>query len=108
MSAQQNLVDDRFCGFSLFTNSFGQPSVYLFVGKTWPHPIPALPKLFTSVSAGALYGYVSPYQNKVPFNMGGFSPGIVPTLGYQITPNVSVQTQWLGFAAVMIGASLRY
>ena len=108
MSVQQNLSDQRFCGFSLFTNSFGQPSVYVFVGKTWPNPVPALPKLFASVSAGVLFGYVSPYQNKVPMNVGGFSPGLVPTLGYQITPELAIQTQWLGFAAVMIGASLRY
>ena len=108
MSVQQNLSEQRFCGFSLFTNSFGQPSVYVFVGKSWPNPVPALPKLFASVSAGVLYGYVPPYQNKVPMNIGGFSPGLVPTLGYQITPEFAIQTQWLGFAAVMIGASLRY
>ena len=108
MSVQQNLRDKRFCGLSLFTNSFGQPSVYVFVGKTWPHPVPAIPKLFASVSAGVLYGYVSPYQNKVPMNVGGFSPAVVPMIGYQVTPNLSVQTHWLGFAAVMFGASLRY
>lgn len=108
VSLQQNLANDRFCGFSLFTNSFGQPSVYVFVGKSWPHFMPTVPELYASLSAGVLYGYVKPYQNKVPLNFGGFSPGIVPTLGYQITPNLTVQTQWLGFAAVMVGASLRY
>lgn len=108
MSVQQNLSDDRFCGFSLFSNSFGQPSVYVFVGKTWPRLIPAIPALYASVSAGFLYGYVKPYQNKVPLNVGGFSPGIVPMLGYRITPELSIQTQWLGAAAIMIGASLRY
>ncbi|HEY9094272.1 MAG TPA: hypothetical protein VIN35_00910 [Hydrogenophaga sp.] len=108
MSVQQNLAENRFCGLSLFTNSFGQPSMYLYVGKTWPRPIPAIPKLYASLSGGLLYGYVRPYQNKVPLNFGGFSPGLVPTVGYQITPQVSLQTQWLGLAAVMVGASLRY
>jgi hypothetical protein len=108
MSLQQELVNHRFCGFSLFTNSFGQPSAYVYIGKSWPGIFPAVPKLFASVSAGVLYGYVSPYKNKVPANFDGFSPAIVPTLGYQLTPHVALQTQWLGFAAVMLGASWRY
>lgn len=108
MSVQQNLSEQRFCGFSPFTNSFGQPSAYVFAGKSWPNPVPALPKLFASVSAGVLYGYVSPYQNKVPMNIGGFSPRLIPSLGYQITPEFAIQPQWQGFAAIMIGGSLRY
>lgn len=108
MSLQQELVNHRFCGFSLFTNSFGQPSAYVYIGKSWPGIFPAVPKLFVSVSAGMLYGYVSPFENKVPANYDGLSPAIVPTLGYQLTPHVALQTQWLGFAAVMLGASWRY
>jgi hypothetical protein len=108
MSLQQHLANHRFCGFSLFSNSFGQPSVYVYLGKSWPGFIPSAPKVFASLSAGVLYGYVYPYQNKVPANVGGFSPAIVPTLGYQLTPQVAIQTQWLGFAAVMLGASWRY
>jgi hypothetical protein len=108
ISVQQDLANQRFCGFSLFTNSFGQPSVYVYAGKVWAQPVPSIPRLFASVSAGMLYGYVSPYQSKVPLNYAGFSPAIVPTLGYQITRDVALQTQWLGFAAVMVGASVRY
>lgn len=108
MSIQQELVEHRFCGLSLFTNSFGQPSAYVYVGKSWPGFLPAIPHLFASVSAGVLYGYVSPYENKVPGNINGFSPAIVPSLGYQLTPHVAIQTQLLGTAAVMFGASWRY
>lgn len=108
VSLRQGLVNHNFCGLSLFTNSFGQPSVYVFVGKTFPDIVPAIPKLFASVSAGMLYGYTSPYENKVPLNLHGFSPAVVPSLGYQITPDIALETQWLGFAAVMVGASWRY
>ena len=107
-SMQQGLVDHRFCGLSLFTNSFGQPSIYLYTGKAWPGIVPEVPGLFASLSAGLLYGYVNSYKNKVPLNVSGFSPAIVPAVGYQITPQLAVQTQWLGLAAVMIGASWRY
>ncbi|MGM9428278.1 hypothetical protein [Hydrogenophaga sp. MI9] len=108
LSVQQRLANDRFCGFSLFTNSFGQPSTYVFVGKLWPELVPGLPRLYGSVSAGMLYGYVSPYQHKVPLNFKGFSPAIVPTLGYRITPQLSVEAHVLGTAAVMFGAAWRY
>ena len=108
VSVQQQLPGRRFCGLSLFTNSFGQPSAYLFMGKSWPGFISSAPKVFASLSAGVLYGYTSPYQHKVPMNIGGFSPALVPTLGYQLTPQIALQTQWLGFAAVMLGASWRY
>lgn len=108
VSLRQGLENHTYCGLSLFTNSFGQPSVFVFVGKTFPHLLAAYPRLFASVSAGVMYGYVSPYENKVPLNLHGFSPAVVPTLGYRITPEIALETQWLGFAAVMIGASWRY
>ena len=108
MSVRQRLPNDRFCGFSLFTNSFGQPSTYIFVGQLWPSPFPAVPQLYGSISAGLLYGYVSPYKNKVPLNFKGFSPAIVPAVGYRITPSLSVETHILGTAALMIGANWRY
>lgn len=108
ISVRQRLSNDRFCGFSLFTNSFGQPSVYVFVGQLWPSLLPSVPQLYGSISAGMLYGYVSPYQSKVPLNVKGFSPAIVPALGYRITPSLSIETHILGTAALMIGANWRY
>ncbi|MCB2016801.1 MAG: hypothetical protein KDF54_04730 [Hydrogenophaga sp.] len=108
LNLRQHLDDDRFCGFSLFTNSFGQPSTYLFTGKFWPEPIPGLPRVYASVSAGMLYGYVSRYKNKVPLNVKGFSPAIVPSIGFRITPQLSIEAHVLGTAALMIGADWWY
>lgn len=105
---QRFLPNTRFCGFSLFSNSFGQPSAYAFTGKYWPHPIDAMPNLYFSVSAGILYGYVGKFKNKVPLNVGGFSPVIVPAVGYRLTARTAIEMQILGTAAVMFGFAWRY
>lgn len=104
----QRLPNDRFCGFSLFRNSFGQPSGYVYLGKTWDALLPGLPKLYGSVSAGVLFGYVDRYEGKVPANNHGFSPGLIPALGYRLTPAVSVELQLLGTAGIMLGTALRF
>ena len=64
-------------GGAVFSNSFGQPSAYVFGGQRlygWSRWDP----LFAQWSAGLLYGYVGEYKNKVPLNVNGFSPGITP------------------------------
>ena len=104
----QRLPDDRFCGFSLFRNSFGQPSGYVYLGKTWNGLVPSVPGLYGSVSAGVLFGYVDRYEGKVPSNHHGFSPGLIPAVGYRLTPAVSVELQLLGSAGVMLGTALRF
>ncbi|WP_372659462.1 hypothetical protein, partial [Hydrogenophaga sp.] len=102
------LPKDRFCGFSLFNNSFGQPSAYAFAGKTWPGVMASVPEVYVSVSAGIVYGYVGKYKNKVPLNVGGFSPVLVPAVGYRLSDHSAVEVQLLGTAAFMVGASLRF
>jgi hypothetical protein len=108
LSVSRLLPRDRFYGLSLFTNSFGQPSAYAFVGQTWPNLLRALPGVYGSLSAGILYGYVDEYQDKVPFNLGGFSPAVIPAIGYRITPRTSVEVHLLGTAALMVGGSWRF
>lgn len=108
VSLRKNLPNDRFCGLSLFSNSFGQPSAYAHLGKTWPHVSEHLPDLYAGLSAGILYGYVGKYKHKVPLNVLGFSPAVIPSLGYRITPSVGAEIQILGTAAVMFGVSYRF
>jgi hypothetical protein len=57
--------------------------------------------VFTKVTAGLMYGYVAPYENKVPLNYKGFNPAIIPSLGYKLTAHDSVQIMILGNAALM-------
>ena len=83
-----------------FSNSFGQPSGYLYVGEKvtgfsrWD-------KLFFQWTAGVLYGYKEPYEDKVPFNYKGFSPGATLGLGWQFTRDFSFQAITLGAAGMM-------
>lgn len=108
VSLSRLLPNDRSCGFSVFSNSFGQPSAYVFVGKSWPGLLPSLPKLYVSATAGIIYGYVGKYKDKVPLNFGGFSPVIIPAIGYRFTPRASFEVQLLGTAAFMAGATWRF
>ena len=108
LSLSKRLPDDRFCGASLFTNSFGQPSIYAYVGRTWPQPLDRFPRLYTRLSAGIMYGYVGEYKNKVPLNVGGFSPAAIPSLGYRLSSQTSVELHLLGTAALMFGLNHRF
>ena len=108
LAVNRHLASDRFCGLSLFRNSFGQPSAYLYAGKRWNEPIAGWPQLYAQVSAGVIYGYVGRYKNKVPGNVAGFSPAIVPAVGYRFTHKLGAEVQILGTAAVMFGLTWRY
>lgn len=108
LSLSRRLPDNRFCGASLFRNSFGQPSAYVFVGKNWDGFIRAAPRLYAGLSAGVIYGYKGEFKDKVPLNFGGFAPAVIPAIGYRLGDRGSVEMQVLGTAAVMFGANWRY
>jgi hypothetical protein len=89
-------------GAGAFRNSFGQPSVYVYAGQRFDAPIASVPEFFLQVSAGVLYGYKEPYEDKVPFNHHGVSPGAVVAAGWMITPTFSAQINLLGDSALML------
>jgi len=91
-------------GGSLFQNSFGQPSAYLYAGKRYDG-LTRFDPLFVQVTAGLLYGYKAPYEKKVPLNYKGFSPGAVLSVGWQFTPMISTQVNFLGNSALMFQVS---
>jgi len=100
VALDEQLPGGRFCGISFFSNSFGQPSTYVYVGQQF-NGLFDNPKLFVKVSGGIIYGYVGKYQNKVPLNNHGFSPGVIPSIGYNFSEHDSVQMQTLGNAGLM-------
>ena len=106
VSVSRRLPGDRFCGFSLFRNSFGQPSAYAFTG--WSRNRLLQTPVYLNLTAGIIYGYVGEHREKVPLNVNGFSPVVIPSIGYQLSPAMGVEVQILGTAAVMFGASWRY
>lgn len=96
--------DGRFWGVSYFTNSFGQPSGYAFIGQRYTG-ILGQPSMYAQWSGGIMYGYTGKYQHKVPLNVNGFSPGFVPSIGFKFTPNTAFQYNLLGDAGVMFQIS---
>ena len=97
-------ADKIIVGGTAFTNSFGQPSAYLYVGQRFDK-LTSHDPLFVQVTAGLLYGYKPPYEKKVPLNYKGFSPGAVLSVGWQFTPMVSAQVNFLGNSALMFQVS---
>jgi hypothetical protein len=92
-------------GFARFNNSFGQPSAYAYVGKRFPE-LWGTPQLFGQLSAGVLYGYRGKFEDKVPLNSNGWSPGALATLGWKFNQQLSVAAHVLGDAGVMFQLSL--
>jgi len=99
--------DKWFWGGTYFSNSFGQPSVYVYAGQRYGKLFD-VDQLFAQWSAGLLYGYKYPYEDKVPLNYNGFSPGAVFSLGWQFTRDFSVQANLLGTEALMIQLSIDF
>ncbi|MDF3823369.1 hypothetical protein P3G55_26045 [Leptospira sp. 96542] len=91
-------------GLALFRNSFGQPSAYAYVGQEWQDFLET-PRLTAKLTAGIIYGYKGEYADKVPLNRNGYSPGLIPALGYQMTERDSVQFMVLGNAGYTLGYS---
>jgi len=98
---EREYPDAKLEGITLFSNSFGQPCIYIFPWGHVYHSIGGIKPLSFKWSAGLLYGYKDPYENKVPLNYKGFSPGLVPALAYEFKAGWSAQLTFLGNAALM-------
>jgi hypothetical protein len=102
---ERQRADGIVFGGTYFSNSFGQPSTYLYGGQrleNWSD----YSQLFAQWTAGVLYGYKGEFKDKVPFNHGGFSPGLVLSMGWQFTPVYSAQVNVLGNSALMFQVSV--
>jgi hypothetical protein len=94
-------------GIVVFSNSFGQPSVYLYPwGGVYKSVLGVQPLSF-KWTAGLLYGYKAPYDKKVPLNYKGFSPGLIFALDYEFKPGWSGQVNILGNAGLMFAVNIR-
>lgn len=99
VALDRQLQGGRFCGLALFTNSFGQPSAYGYVGQQWNN-ILGNPNLFSKVSVGLIYGYKGKHKDAISFNSAGVAPAIIPSLGYTFSPQDSAQVFLLGTAGL--------
>jgi hypothetical protein len=91
-------------GGAIFDNSFGQPSVYGFVGQRLYRWSPWDP-LYAEWSVGLLYGYTGQYKHKVPLNYNGLSPGAVAGVGWKFTRALAGQVNILGNSGLMFQLS---
>lgn len=101
LGIERQCDDAWFSGASYFSNSFGQPSAYVYIGHR-NDGLLGSPQLFFQWSAGMIYGYRGKYQHKVPLNVDGFSPGALLTLGWQFNRQTSVALHALGDAGIML------
>ena len=93
--------DNSLMGVSYFNNSFGQNSVYIYPwGQVYPR-LWGIEKLTGKWSAGLIYGYRPPYEDKVPLNHNGYSPGFVPALSWQLGSGYEAQVSFPGGAGLM-------
>ena len=104
LGLERQRADGYLAGASWFRNSFGQPSAYVYLGKRFNNFTPYEP-LFAQLTGGILYGYKPPFEHKVPLNYKGFSPGAVASVGWQFTPTLSAQLNFLGNSALMFQLS---
>ncbi len=74
--------DQWLYGLSLFNNSFGQFSQYIYGGYKFKFKN-KFENFHAKISAGIIHGYKDEYQDKIPFNNSGFAPAIVPGLGWK-------------------------
>ena len=97
---RESTVDNSFVGLALFSNSFGQESGYLYLGKSYYNVLESLPQVYLKWSAGILYGYKPPFNHKVPLNYKGFSPAFVPAVGWRFAGGWNAQVDMLGTAGL--------
>jgi hypothetical protein len=104
---ERERVNGKLDGVTFFTNSFGQPSVYIYPWGGAYNDLGGIKALSFKWTAGLLYGYVAPYENKVPYDHNGFSPGAIVALAYEFKPGWSAQIDLLGTAAMMFQLNMQ-
>jgi hypothetical protein len=101
LGLEKQYANTTLLGAALFTNSFGQPSVYGYGGKHIAN-LMAIEPLFLQWTVGIVYGYKGEFKDKVPLNYQGFSPVGVVSLGWKFNRSYSAQLNLLGTSAVML------
>jgi hypothetical protein len=94
-------ADGTIVSGAVFSNSFGQPCVTVQWGRRYLAPF-GEDRWYWQWTVGPVYGYVAPYNHKVPLNYKGLSPVVIPSLGYQLSKKFSAQFTLLGNSALML------
>ena len=108
LGVERERASSQLSGAAFFSNSFGQPCVYLFPFGEIYRDLLGNQGMYAKWTGGLLYGYTGKYENKVPLNYNGFSPAIVPSLGWEFDGGKQVQVNLLGAAAIQLQASIPF
>src|SRR5439155_3636239 len=65
-----NVTEQWLLGASVFDNSFGQRSEYVYGGWRY-RPFERAQPFYLKISAGLVHGYKDQYRDKIPFNHSG-------------------------------------
>jgi hypothetical protein len=102
VGAEKMVTDKYFAGAAFFSNSFGQPTQYVYVGAKF-RPWDERPKFFAKISAGVIHGYKPPYDKKIPINTAsGWGLGVIPSIGWDFNDQFAAQLNVLGAAGLML------
>lgn len=107
LGLERESADHTLYGLTGFSNSFGQPSAYAYYGHVFNNVNSRFEALYLKLTVGVIYGYKVPFEDKVLLNYNGFSPAIIPAAGWRFDKHWSVQTNFLGTAAIMFMVSRR-
>lgn len=92
--------DSGFGGLSVFNNSFGQFSQYLYLGKKF-HPWDSHPNVRIKLTAGVVQGYRGKHHDTLPIRWGdSWGLGVVPGIGYK-KDRVGYDVALLGVAGLL-------
>jgi hypothetical protein len=102
VGGEKMLTDRYFAGAAFFSNSFGQPTQYVYAGAKF-RPFDDTPKFFAKISAGVIHGYKAPYDKKIPINTSsGWGLGVIPSIGWDFNDQFAAQLNVLGAAGLML------
>lgn len=90
-----------------FQNSFGQSSLYGFVGGRYPVSVARDLDVYFKLTAGFLAGYRDEYKDKIPFNNLGVAPAVLPSAGIEYK-RLHLEVVPFGTAGVMVNVGWRF
>lgn len=104
LGLEHHAASGRLYGVATFRNSFGQRSVYGYVGRridSKRYPV------YLKLTGGLIHGYRDEYRDKIPLNRYGIAPVIIPGVGVRIGP-VTAEAVLLGASATMLSVGIRF
>jgi len=104
---ERQRADNWVWGAAYFSNSFGQDSGVAYAGYMWNNLF-NVPALYGKLLGGIMYGYKAPYEDKVPFNHNGWSPVILPSVGWRFTPKDAFEVVLLGGNGFLFAYNRRF